>query len=477
MTNFLEVVSFDPLIVEAPKGDKGDTGQQGLQGPQGPQGDQGPQGLKGDPGPTGPQGPKGDKGDTGATGPAGGVNSIDGQQGDVSLSGVYVPVADGALTGAPTLNAVPLMQSDVALAGMVGAHLSTKHARNDSTTVITLGKDDATGKLYGLFTSNTHFATSTDGITWTDQGAAAFTYWTNQSQFMVFTTSWMYHATSDGRIFRAPKDNFTGWVEISAPVPATTTGRAGDLAVFGDGTVLLYTNYDPSTSPYSGSFLWRSTDNGATWAEVMSLPDPQSRHGHAVRVDPWHDGHAYWMVGDDPGLGVTWPDAGLYKSTDYGATWTAVYTVADRQAAGLGIGRIGIDMVFPKPVPGLPEMILIEGDVTGIGPLLFVHYKGTSIIDPLIWPTGVQGDAEYTSATVRGIALTPDQDCVFITTTENGAAGSLAGIYVAKAPLYRDAVLLEDITGAEPPGFVQTVCSPTEVHQRAIRFNIPKFSH
>jgi hypothetical protein len=182
-------------------------------------------------------------------------------------------------------------------------------------------------------------------------------------------------------------------------------------------------------------------------------------------------------VGDDPGLGTTWQDAGLYKSTDYGATWTPFYTVADRQDAGLGIGRIGIDMVFPKPVPGLPEMVLCEGDVTGIGPLLFVHYKGTDNLEPLVWPIGVQGDPENTSATVRGIALTPNDDCVFFTTTENGAAGNLAGIYVAKAPLYRDAVLLEDITGAEPPGYIQTVCSPTEVHQRTIRFNIPKFSH
>lgn len=286
----------------------------------------------------------------------------------------------------------------------------------------------------------------------------------------------MYHTTSDGRIFRSPKDDFTGWTDISAPVPATTTGRAGIFVAYDDG-ILLYTNYDPSIAPYSGSFLWRSTDNGDTWVEVMALPDPQSRHGHAVRADPWHPGDVYWMVGDDPGLGTTWQDAGLYKSSDYGATWAPIYTVADRQAAGLNIGRIGIDMVFPKPVAGLPEMVIFEGDVTGIGPLLFVHYKGTDTIDPLVWPTGVQGDPESTFATVRGIALTPDQDCVFFTTTENGAAGSRSGIYVAKGPLYQDAVLLEDTTGAEPPGYIQTVCSPTEVHQRAVRFNIPKFSH
>jgi hypothetical protein len=62
MTNFLQVTSFDPLIVSEP------------QGPQGPQGQ---------PGPAGPSG--------------GGVASIDGQAGAVDLSGKYA-----SLTAAQT---------------------------------------------------------------------------------------------------------------------------------------------------------------------------------------------------------------------------------------------------------------------------------------------------------------------------------------------------------------------------------------
>jgi YD repeat-containing protein len=58
MTNFLQVTSFDPLIVSEP------------QGPQGPQGQ---------PGPAGPAGVNG------------GVASIDGQTGAVDLSGKYQP--------------------------------------------------------------------------------------------------------------------------------------------------------------------------------------------------------------------------------------------------------------------------------------------------------------------------------------------------------------------------------------------------
>lgn len=50
MTDFLEVTSFNPLLISAPKGDKGDPGATG---------------------PAGPQGPQGPKGDTGDTGPAG----------------------------------------------------------------------------------------------------------------------------------------------------------------------------------------------------------------------------------------------------------------------------------------------------------------------------------------------------------------------------------------------------------------------
>lgn len=86
------------------KGEKGDTGEQGIQGVQGIQGEKGEPGikgekgdaftfedftqeqlqqLKGEKGDTGEQGVQGPRGEKGDIGPAGGVNSINGQQGDI----------------------------------------------------------------------------------------------------------------------------------------------------------------------------------------------------------------------------------------------------------------------------------------------------------------------------------------------------------------------------------------------------------
>ena len=87
------------------KGEKGDTGEQGVQGERGEQGEKGEQGikgekgdaftfadfaeeqlrdLKGEKGDTGEQGPPGIQGEKGEIGASGGVNSINGQQGDIT---------------------------------------------------------------------------------------------------------------------------------------------------------------------------------------------------------------------------------------------------------------------------------------------------------------------------------------------------------------------------------------------------------
>jgi hypothetical protein len=82
---FLQVTSFDPLIVLEP------------QGPQGPQGQ---------PGPAGPPG-------------VDGVASIDGKTGAVDLSSDYASLASPALTGTPTVNGHAIVTADQVYAGTV----------------------------------------------------------------------------------------------------------------------------------------------------------------------------------------------------------------------------------------------------------------------------------------------------------------------------------------------------------------------
>lgn len=75
MADFLQVTSFDPLVIEAPAGAAGATGPQGPPGPTGPQGPQGPQGPAG----------------------SGAVASVNGQTGTVVLAAADVG-ADAAGT-------------------------------------------------------------------------------------------------------------------------------------------------------------------------------------------------------------------------------------------------------------------------------------------------------------------------------------------------------------------------------------------
>jgi hypothetical protein len=82
---FLQVTSFDPLIISEPQGSQGPQGQIGPAGP---------------------------------VGPPGGVVSVNGQTGVVDLSGHYVPLATGVtatITGDPANPDVSLYVNGVEL--------------------------------------------------------------------------------------------------------------------------------------------------------------------------------------------------------------------------------------------------------------------------------------------------------------------------------------------------------------------------
>lgn len=94
---------------QGPQGEKGDTGDPG--GPMGPEGSQGAPGPQGEPGPQGVPGPAGPQGPIGPQGPVGEAPS-DGatygrrNQAWTPVSGLYVPLAGGIMTGDLTAPAV-----------------------------------------------------------------------------------------------------------------------------------------------------------------------------------------------------------------------------------------------------------------------------------------------------------------------------------------------------------------------------------
>ncbi|HSI07801.1 MAG TPA: hypothetical protein VK985_04365 [Rariglobus sp.] len=67
-----------------------------------------------------------------------------------------------------------------------------------------------------------------------------------------------------------------------------------------------------------GGNLWRSTDHGETWKQISNFNDKRSIVG--IEVDP-RDGRTMWVSS------VTWDDKAdgdVFKTTDGGATWTAI---------------------------------------------------------------------------------------------------------------------------------------------------------
>ena len=87
----------------------------------------------------------------------------------------------------------------------------------------------------------------------------------------------------------------------------------------------------------SGNGLWRSTDSGVTWSKVTSFPNP----GNYVQDPTDPNGYLtdnqgiYWVTFDKrtgtPGnttqtiyVGVADLGSSVYRSTDGGATWSAV---------------------------------------------------------------------------------------------------------------------------------------------------------
>src|SRR5262249_24707230 len=138
------------------------------------------------------------------------------------------------------------------------------------------------------------------------------------------------------------------WTQISIPgVPTTVeTGWgwgsflkrhvvAADKATAG--TFYLY-NYGPGAAP-SAAGIYRSTDGGATWTHVYgSAVAPFSGYNAVLKAVPGQAGHLFFTSGQQGSAGDANPDqaAAFMRSTDGGATWTAVPNVLEVYAFGFG---------------------------------------------------------------------------------------------------------------------------------------------
>jgi photosystem II stability/assembly factor-like uncharacterized protein len=147
--------------------------------------------------------------------------------------------------------------------------------------------------------------------------------------FVGFASSGLWRSTNNG-ITWAPMFDYQPVASI------------GDLAIFQDDPNILYAGTgepnNRNSSPWGGG-VFKSTDGGNRW-EYVGLKE--THHIGRVLIDPADPDTVYVAA-----LGHLWgpnPERGLYKTTDGGGTWQQVLAVDDRT----GVIDVAMDPVDHK---------------------------------------------------------------------------------------------------------------------------------
>jgi hypothetical protein len=215
---------------------------------------------------------------------------------------------------------------------------------------------DRFGTAYGnqIGDSNSNLYASTDGRSWTFAGTSG-----NGWDFHVVTalsTGTLLADTMNGdqHVLERSTDHGATWSDVlqTGVYSALSPHSYAEL----DGAV-YYTEYQVFTEGATPIHLWKSVDDGQTWSVVQTFTT--HRHGHGLIADPAR--HALWAV-----FGDTDPQAGTYRSTDAGKTWTAMATaqpgdIVDGTILPDGSLLAGQDISYQ---PDLPHVARIGLDKT-----------------------------------------------------------------------------------------------------------------
>jgi xyloglucan-specific exo-beta-1,4-glucanase len=151
---------------------------------------------------------------------------------------------------------------------------------------------------------------------------------------LVYMATGMYTFEGNGRLYIS-NDRGDTWTHVSLPfaLGGNNPGRAM-------GERLVVDPNKPSTLFFGSrqAGLWKSADSGKTWAQVTSLSSvkltPAQGHGNGVSVVVYDTGTMGSGTATQTLYAAISPDyvsaahltSSLYRSTDAGATWTAVTT-------------------------------------------------------------------------------------------------------------------------------------------------------
>ena len=140
--------------------------------------------------------------------------------------------------------------------------------------------------------------------------AVTYSYKRKDGQGLLYTSGGLYKSTNGG----------SSWSNINSS--STNYFMGDDVIPFSANTIIYATGYYSGTSTLGGIF--RTTDGGTTWNKITTNLPTSNYRRIAFAKDPNSTNTAYAQI--ESGLYTT-PDfglSGIYKTTDAGATWTAL---------------------------------------------------------------------------------------------------------------------------------------------------------
>ncbi|MBD3333110.1 hypothetical protein GF356_09675, partial [candidate division GN15 bacterium] len=136
----------------------------------------------------------------------------------------------------------------------------------------------------------------------------------------------IYAASAAGGVFKSTNLGST-WTAVFDSAGVQSIGA---IAIHPDNPDVLYVGTgeaNASGDSYEGTGVYKSIDGGATW-DFMGLPN--SYHIGRIAIDPLRPDTVYVAVAGK--LFGTNPDRGLYRSINGGATWDQILYVSDSTA-------------------------------------------------------------------------------------------------------------------------------------------------
>jgi len=182
----------------------------------------------------------------------------------------------------------------------------------------------------------------------------------------------IYVAAATGGVWKSTDQG----AHFSSSWPISNPQSIGALIITSNGTLFAGTgeaNPGGGSITYGGAGLYRSTDSGATW-QLMALTD--SGAIGRLAVDPTNPQHIFAAAAGDlfnPG-----GERGVYESTDGGATWPLVLAGENATTGGVDLA---IDPINPNRVFAAMWDHLREPDLRtygGVGSGLFRSTDGGS---------------------------------------------------------------------------------------------------